>query len=67
MIRPCRIYSPMFGESDRLLTCSGPASTTLSMLKVAERALEHDDEEVPRLASQLLAELERSPASRRQR
>ena len=43
---------------------SGPASTALSMRKVAERALEHDDEEVRRLANQLLAELERSPALR---
>jgi hypothetical protein len=31
------------------------------MPKVADRALEHDDEEVRRLANQLLAELERSP------
>ena len=45
----------------------GPGSTALSMRKVAERALEHDDEEVRRLASQLLAELERSPALRRRR
>jgi hypothetical protein len=45
----------------------GPASTALSMRKVAERALEHDDEEVRRLANQLLAELERSPALRRRR
>ena len=36
-----------------------------SMRKVAERALEHDDEEVRRLANQLLAELERSSALRR--
>jgi hypothetical protein len=36
------------------------------MRKVAERALEHD-EEVRRLANQLLAELERSPALRRRR
>jgi hypothetical protein len=35
----------------------GPGSTALSMRKVAERALEHDDEEVRRLANQLLAEL----------
>jgi hypothetical protein len=35
------------------------------MRKVAERALEHDDEEVRRLANQLLAELERSSALRR--
>jgi hypothetical protein len=45
----------------------GPASTALSMRKVAERALEHDDEDVRRLANQLLAELERSPALRRRR
>jgi len=45
----------------------GPASTALSMRKVAERALEHDDDEVRRLANQLLAELERSPALRRRR
>jgi hypothetical protein len=45
----------------------GPASTALSMRKVAERALEHDDEEVRRLANALLAELERSPALRRRR
>jgi hypothetical protein len=44
----------------------GPASTALSMRKVAERALEHDDEEVC-LANQLLAELGRSPALRRRR
>jgi hypothetical protein len=37
------------------------------MRKVAERALEHDDEEVRRLANQLLAELERSPTLRRRR
>ena len=42
-----------------------PGSTALSMRKVAERALEHDDEEVRRLANQLLAELERSSALRR--
>ena len=40
----------------------GPASSALSMRKVAVRALEHNDEEVRRLANQLLAELERSPA-----
>jgi hypothetical protein len=45
----------------------GPASTALSMRKVAERALAHDDEEVRRLANALLAELERSPAVRRTR
>jgi hypothetical protein len=47
----------------------GPASTALSMRNVAERAaLEHDDEEVRRLANQLLAELlERSPALRSRR
>jgi hypothetical protein len=45
----------------------GPGSTALSMRKVAERALEHDDEEVRRLANALLAELERSPALRRTR
>jgi hypothetical protein len=44
-----------------------PGSTARSMWKVAERALEHDDEEVRRLASQLLAELERNPALRRRR
>jgi hypothetical protein len=43
----------------------GPASTALSMRKVAERALEHEDEEVRRLANQLLAELERSAVRRR--
>jgi hypothetical protein len=41
-----------------------PTSTSLSMRKVAERALEHDDEEVRRLANQLLAELERSAVRR---
>jgi len=45
----------------------GPGSTPLSMRKVAERALEHDDEKVRRLANQLLAELERSPTLRRRR
>jgi hypothetical protein len=35
------------------------------MRNVAERALEHDDEEVRRFANALLAELERSPALRR--
>jgi hypothetical protein len=45
----------------------GPASTALSMRKIAERALEHDDQEVRRLANQLLAELERSPTLRRRR
>jgi hypothetical protein len=43
----------------------GPGSTAQSMRKVAERALEHDDEEVRALASRLLAELERAPAVRR--
>jgi hypothetical protein len=37
------------------------------MRKVAERALEHDDQEVRRLANQLLAELDRSPVLRRRR
>jgi len=45
----------------------GPASTALSMRKVAERALEHDDEEVRRLANQLLAEPDRSVVTRRRR
>jgi len=45
----------------------GPASTALSMRKVAERALEHDDEDVRRLANQLLVEVEWSPALRRTR
>jgi hypothetical protein len=45
----------------------GPRSTALSMRKVAERALEHDDPEVRAVAGQLLAELERSPALRRRR
>jgi hypothetical protein len=36
----------------------GPGSTALSMGKVAERALEHDDEEVRRLTNQRLAELQ---------
>jgi hypothetical protein len=45
----------------------GPASTALSMRKVAERALEHDDEVVRRVANELLAELERSPALPRRR
>jgi hypothetical protein len=45
----------------------GPGSTALSMRKVAKRALEHDYEEVRRLANQLLAELERSPTLRRRR
>ena len=43
----------------------GPASTALSMRKVAERALEHDDTEIRALAGRLLVELERSPALRR--
>jgi hypothetical protein len=37
------------------------------MRKVAERALEHYDEEVRRLANQLLAELNRSVVTRRRR
>jgi hypothetical protein len=41
----------------------GSASTALSIWKRAERALEHD-EEVRRVANQLDAELERSPALR---
>jgi hypothetical protein len=45
----------------------GPGSIALSMRQVAERALEHDDEEVRRLANALLAELERGPALRRRR
>src|SRR5436190_9935247 len=45
----------------------GPASTALSMPKVARRALEHDDEEARRLGNALLAESERSPALRRRR
>jgi hypothetical protein len=49
----------------RVADVFGPASTALSMRKVAERALDHDDEEVRRLANALLAELERSPALRR--
>jgi hypothetical protein len=40
----------------------GPGSAALSMRKVAERALDHDDEEVRRRANQLIAELERNPA-----
>jgi hypothetical protein len=43
----------------------GPGSTALSMWKVAERALEHHDEDVRRLASARLVELARSPALRR--
>jgi hypothetical protein len=43
----------------------GPGSTARSMRKVAERALDHDDEEVRRLANQLLAELDRSAVTRR--
>jgi hypothetical protein len=35
------------------------------MREVAERVLEHDDEEVCRLANQVLAELERNGATRR--
>jgi hypothetical protein len=45
----------------------GPGSTALSMRLVAERALEHDDEEVRRHANQLLAELDRSAVARRRR
>jgi hypothetical protein len=45
----------------------GPGSTALSMRNVAERALEHDDDEVRRLANQLLAELDRSAVTRRHR
>ena len=55
--------------SDGVLPGMGAAETTrgrvLSMRKVAQRALEHDDEEVRRLANQLLAELERNGATRR--
>ena len=43
----------------------GPGSAAPSMRKIAERALEHDDEEVRRLANQLLAELNRSAVTRR--
>jgi hypothetical protein len=42
-----------------------PASTALSTRKVAERALEHDDEEVRRLANQLLAQLDWGVVARR--
>ena len=42
----------------------GPGSTALSMRKVAECALEHDDEEVRRVANQLLGELDRSAVTR---
>jgi hypothetical protein len=45
----------------------GPGSAALSIRKVAERALEHDYEEVRRLANQLLAELERNALTRRHR
>jgi hypothetical protein len=45
----------------------GPASTARSMRKVAERALEHDDEEVRRLANHLLAEPDRSAVTRHRR
>jgi hypothetical protein len=42
----------------------GPGSAARSPRKGAERALEHDDEEVRRLANQLLAELDRSAVTR---
>jgi hypothetical protein len=45
----------------------GPGSTALSMRKVAERALDHDDKEVRGLANQLLAELDGSAVTRRRR
>ena len=51
----------------RVADVFGPASTALSMRKVAERALDHDDEEVRRLANQLLAELDRSAVTRHRR
>ena len=44
-----------------------PGSTALSMRKVAERALEHDDPEARAVAGHLLRSLERSPALRRRR
>jgi hypothetical protein len=65
-----RLVADLFADVRRVRQVAdvfGPASTALSMRKVAERALEHDDEEVRRLANQLLAELERSPALRRRR
>jgi hypothetical protein len=43
----------------------GPGSTARSMRKVAERALEHPNEEVRAVAGQLLAELDRSLVTRR--
>lgn len=43
----------------------GVPSTAKSVRAVAQRALEHDDEEVRVLAQRLLAELERAPAVRR--
>jgi hypothetical protein len=43
----------------------GPGSAALSMRKVAERALQHDDAEVRRLVNQVLAELDRSAVTRR--
>jgi hypothetical protein len=45
----------------------GVPSTAPSVRKVALRALEHDDEEVRRLASRLLAELDRSAVRARRR
>ena len=57
--------------SDGVLPGMGAAETTrgrvLSMRKVAQRALEHDDEEVRRLANQLLAEPDRSAITRHRR
>jgi hypothetical protein len=43
----------------------GPGATAKSVRAVAERALDHDDEEVRILAGRLLAELDRSLATRR--
>jgi hypothetical protein len=43
----------------------GVPSTAQSVRAVAQRALEHDDEEVRVLAGRLLAELERAPGVRR--
>jgi hypothetical protein len=48
IIRPWLICSQTFGAYARWPKVFGPGSAALSMRKVAQRALEHDDEESPR-------------------
>jgi hypothetical protein len=43
----------------------GPTTTARSMREVAQRALAHDDPEVRKHASRLLAEMDRNPVLRR--